>query len=524
MWARTPEERSRNRHSGFVCFRHRADAEAALNELDDTDAFRVGRHIMVRWGRHVPHHNDETSTRSNNNNNEVSTSIGHIQVVVPPDPEREHFISTVASKVVREESPLEQKLQQEPEFSCNDAERNYYLWRVWSFEHGDSFTSWCTEPFIMQEGGPKWIPPPLHQVVDEKEKITASRSRGLYSRRRHGGSSDGRKLTTREVEEFDILFRRELTTSRGAICKAMAFCFDKSGSFQQICEMLQDLIQEEPARNVPKDVAIEQKTAQLFVLSDILFNSQQPGVRNAFRYRDAIEKMAPEIFTALGKMDWGGRLTRNKLAVEISAILGAWTNWSVYNPSFLDELHDRFEGRTVKQIKKDVETSITKDDDGSGENTIERELNETKSRSQSIDKNRMPNNGWADVETPSKKQNEAVNRRHNSDLGVPLFDAEMQSRQPGDGGHLNAKEIDGKPLEEDVDGEPIGEDADGEPLDDNDVDGEPIDKGTDGEPIGDGDVDGELIEEDADGEPLSDDDVDGELLDNTSDNNSHGYE
>jgi hypothetical protein len=47
--------------------------------------------------------------------------------------------------------------------------------------------------------------------------------------------------------------------------------------------------------------SINTRLARLYLISDVLFNSQQPGVRNAFRYRDAIEEIAPQFFRSLGK-------------------------------------------------------------------------------------------------------------------------------------------------------------------------------------------------------------------------------
>lgn len=501
MWARTPEEKSRNRHSGFVCFRNRLDAEVAMNELDDTDPFRVGRYILVRWGRHVPHHGEEISARPNG----IDASTISIQVTRPTDPEREHFLSTAASNVARDESPLEEKLKHDPDFTCSDAERTYYRWRVWSFVHGDSEAIWCTDPFIMQEGGPLWIPPPLHRLPDNKILKPATQKRNFDIRRRQGGYSDGRELTSHELDEFDLLFRKQLTTSRGAICKAMAFCFDKSGSFQHICKMLQEMIQEDPAKDIPIDVAMEQKTAQLFLLSDILFNSQQPGVRNAFRYRDAIEKMAPEVFAALGKMDWGGRLTRNKLAIEISSILGAWTNWSVYSPWFLDELHDRFEGRSVKLHETDMKTSFATDDDIHENNKAETEdLNKFDPQPISHEDytDCTPKGDWAIIEPLCETQSEAAKRGSNTNE-LPMSNALYTEIN-----HINALEggsdvdgelvdtdddIDGEPLEDDVNTNSTEIDVDGEPCDD--VDRVSIDDEVDGKPLDDESIDGEPIED-----------------------------
>ena len=107
------------------------------------------------------------------------------------------------------------------------------------------------------------------------------------------GPDGGARLSAGEMKEFDTLFRQELTVAREAICRAMAFCFEKSGAARQICDLLQELVLEKD------DVAVDTRIARLYLISDILFNSQQPGVRNAFLYRDAIERFAPKLFQSL---------------------------------------------------------------------------------------------------------------------------------------------------------------------------------------------------------------------------------
>jgi U2-associated protein SR140 len=130
----------------------------------------------------------------------------------------------------------------------------------------------------------------------------------------------------------------------------MAYCFEKSGAAKQIANLLRELLVD----NGPPGVSVDTRIARLYLLSDVLYNSQQPGVRNAFLYRDAIERMAPDVFASLGKHGNGkiGRMTFMKLKTAVSSILSAWTNWSVYNPTFIDELEVRFYCREVAPSAK----------------------------------------------------------------------------------------------------------------------------------------------------------------------------
>eukprot|EP00560_Eucampia_antarctica_P003593 CAMPEP_0197840954 /NCGR_PEP_ID=MMETSP1437-20131217/45899_1 /TAXON_ID=49252 ORGANISM="Eucampia antarctica, Strain CCMP1452" /NCGR_SAMPLE_ID=MMETSP1437 /ASSEMBLY_ACC=CAM_ASM_001096 /LENGTH=211 /DNA_ID=CAMNT_0043450635 /DNA_START=1044 /DNA_END=1680 /DNA_ORIENTATION=- len=108
-----------------------------------------------------------------------------------------------------------------------------------------------------------------------------------------------------------------------------------------------------------KGVSVDTKIYRLYLMSDILFNSQQPGVRNAFKYRDAIEGMAKEVFTCLGSHGKGiaGRMTLNKLQNAILAVLDACTKWAVYNTAFLNQLKALFEGKLIP-TEEEVENKV----------------------------------------------------------------------------------------------------------------------------------------------------------------------
>ena len=232
-----------------------------------------------------------------------------ITVIAPTDPRRLKFITTVASFVAKDGSVLEQKLIEtqsfNPDFrfltprddnddavhpfsSDNDdddvrfEEHVFYRWRGYSFAQGDGFSSWRTDPFVMFEPhGRFWIPPPLNTLAAQEEEEAEKRrentilaaqeerrklagkkedcvTTGAQMRRTNADKGGGLKLNEWERKVFHELLREKLCASQESICEAMAFAFDKSGAALEISH---------------------------FLLSDILFNSQQPGVKNAFQYR-----------------------------------------------------------------------------------------------------------------------------------------------------------------------------------------------------------------------------------------------
>jgi len=378
MWPRTQEEVLRNRVSGFVCYRYRRDAENAMEACDDTDLFRNGRRLMIRWGKNVLKEQSSfgygtedsilKKQKFRQENIEMIDLENAVKVLIPKDSERERFITNVASLVAMDgpstESRILEERRNDEEYSflaqtyhedeTTREEHQFYRWRVYSFRKGEARYNWRTEPFQMVPDARAWIPPKRHD-----ESLRSDRDRRAV---------DGnQKLSASELEEFQNFTRHKLCTSRKAICAAMAFCFEHSGCSTQIGKMLRDLL-------LDKQCSVEIRVSRIYLLSDILFNSQQPGVKNAFRYRDAIEKMAPSVFNDLGQHDKTmGRMRRQKLQVAVHSVLSAWTNWSVFDTSFLSELEARFEGREIikKEKTKQVE-NVEEKFDVAGNNEIER--------------------------------------------------------------------------------------------------------------------------------------------------------
>ena len=284
-------------------------------------------------------------------------------VEVPSDKNRFNFISRVAFFVSKDGSHFEKRLiqreSQNPKFSFLILTQNatehqrrehiFYRWRVYAFCQGDGFSTWRTEPFVMfHPYGRFWIPPALdkeaalleemnernRQEMNERNRkerrrlmgkreyltgrqIERARDGRRKGSRRGGPNFDGgTKMSSDEMEQFDLLVRKRLSVSRKTICEAMAFCFEQSRSAKEISELIREVLMDASAN-------LDTRIARLYLLSDILFNSQQPGVKNAFLYRDAIEKMAPDIFTSLGRHGGGnlGRMTMNKLRTAVSSVL-----------------------------------------------------------------------------------------------------------------------------------------------------------------------------------------------------------
>ena len=399
MYPRTAEERARNRHSGFVCFRNRQDALDAMTACQDRDIFGQGHRLKMNWGRRVEmsvrsqasdmsyhsnvHSVEETKADASNATFDPKVDgDGAIRVVCPPDPLRMQLISTVASFVAKDGAQLEQHLLQqhhasmthelafleyphhEPQ-SIQSEEHVYYKWRVFSFAHGDSWHVWKTDPFQMLAGGCYWIPPPLELAAARREQETKQAQqqeleRQKQQRRMHNlkqnmltgrqlenmHSGNAKQLSDEDILVFHRLTRDELCGSRESILQAMAFFFEKSAAADHIMSLLRELLVETASGEADVDMVI----GRIYLLSDVLFNSQQPGVKNAFRYRDGIERLAPDVFDSLHRYGQGvGRMTLSKLARAIRNVLVAWQQWEVFHEPFLQELRARFDGQDIQK-------------------------------------------------------------------------------------------------------------------------------------------------------------------------------
>lgn len=521
-----------------------------------------------------------------------------IRVNLPKDKDRFHFISTIASFIAKDGSQLERKLMAQeggnPQYSFlvmnsakTEAQRDehiFYRWRVYSFCQGDTFSNWRTEPFVMfHPNGRYWIPPPLDRLASSKERaeseekkekmrkekdqrvenrgtekvqgkkefltgrqIERARNNRRMGNRRNPNWDGGTTLSTADRDRFNFLVRKNLSISRQTICSAMAFCFEKSGAAHEISALLKETLMDDSPH-----ITVDMRIARLYLMSDILFNSQQPGVRNAFMYRDALEKMAPEIFTSLGRHGSGqvGRMTMNKLRTAVSTVLGAWTEWSVYNPAFLDELEARFSGKEIK--REEPQDNPSAEEINTATTETEKVVEE---QAEVIIK--QARGDWTEVaedesddeersESDSSQSDGSNENRYNRDHQGPHQHVTMMHSSDGEIlGHQDTKggtnrfpttgEEHGADDDEDLDGAPIDEegndidvpndgnvvnqslDVHGKSFTDDDIDGDPVDEDMDGEPMDEDGIDGVPLEAesaDVDGVALDDDDIDGEALD-----------
>lgn len=90
---------------------------------------------------------------------------------------------------------------------------------------GDGLRSWRIEPFVMVEGGPRWVPPTM--CVGDGSQLTAAQK---------GGQGDAVKykcLSDLERDRFEDMLR-SLLAEQQSISEAMVFALDNAEAAHEV--------------------------------------------------------------------------------------------------------------------------------------------------------------------------------------------------------------------------------------------------------------------------------------------------
>jgi len=126
-------------------------------------------------------------------------------------------------------------------------------------------------------------------------------------------------LSAQEKQEFEVILRM-LSVSRSSVAEGMGFAFDHVDASSDIV----DTIKESFEKSKKGYVAVPNKVAKLYLLSDILHNSGVcVGMSGASRYRVLISNILPGIFANLGQelKLATGRMTSRQIEERILTVL-----------------------------------------------------------------------------------------------------------------------------------------------------------------------------------------------------------
>lgn len=94
----------------------------------------------------------------------------------------------------------------------------------------------------------------------------------------------------------------------------------------------------------------------MYLLTDILYNSRSKIIPNAKNYRQEIEMYLPEIFHSINifMKTQIGKVTSKNLEDHLNIILDNWTQWRVYEQSYITGL------RLSLKVPRDFNPNIFK--------------------------------------------------------------------------------------------------------------------------------------------------------------------
>ncbi len=208
---------------------------------------------------------------------------------------------------------------------------------------------WRTEPFVMFENGPLWIPPSIpfydspselslieNETMDSLSDISVG-SEDEESISKEQKTTNSKQLSLLKRRQFEKMLRH-LTLARGDIGRAMLFCINHAYAAEEIVDILSQSLLLDSTPIYPL------KIARFYVLTDVLHNSSTTKP-NVWKYRSAFEAKLPLICHHLGQISKNipGRLRQEQYKSFIIAVLDAWEQWIIFPFDFLSSLKKSYQ-------------------------------------------------------------------------------------------------------------------------------------------------------------------------------------
>jgi len=132
----------------------------------------------------------------------------------------------------------------------------------------------------------------------------------------------------------------------------MGFALDHADLSSDVVQLINDWI-------LHKDSPVPTRIARLYLISDILHNSSVP-IPHASSYRKHFENKLPAILESFRDVykSITGRITAENLKEQILRLIRIWEGWSLYPPTFIEQLNTSFLGSVVKEATNPDEEDI----------------------------------------------------------------------------------------------------------------------------------------------------------------------
>uniref|UniRef100_A0A1I7XV35 CID domain-containing protein n=1 Tax=Heterorhabditis bacteriophora TaxID=37862 RepID=A0A1I7XV35_HETBA len=277
-----------------------------------------------------------------------------VRVVIPTDSQLLSLIHRTIEFVIREGPLFEAMLMAR--------ESGNPIFRM--FEDG----SWWEPPVLLADLF-KCMPKSLYHhacTIAEPEKwFPVVRKEPVKRKRTHCGSDDEAQerdkrkknyLSGRERDEFEQLLR-DLIPEKDKIGDAMLWCAEHATCAKEICECIYESL-------TIDETPLHKKIARVYLISDILANCAQRGVRDVFYFRQYFGELLNKVFEALGrtlqKVD--ARLKAEQFKQRIMNCFRAWEDNAIYPTDVLIHNQNVFLG--LVQLEDGAKSENDDDIDG----------------------------------------------------------------------------------------------------------------------------------------------------------------
>ena len=150
-----------------------------------------------------------------------------------------------------------------------------------------------------------------------------------------------------------------LTIANESIRRGTGFAYDHAYAHADVAQILRESLLHSP--HAPAALRV----ARLYLASDILFNCGQ-AIRSSTHYLLSIQAFLPEVFLDLGALLRSGslgRMSAKQLEDRCRALLGVWSEWSLFTDTYLAGLEaqllmsDRELQRLLSCIQEDEDAA-----------------------------------------------------------------------------------------------------------------------------------------------------------------------
>jgi hypothetical protein len=347
MWPRVGEVLSapRQSHGAFVSMFHKDDAALAFRYLQNRYVF--DRQFRLEWSKPPSTQPPPISLESllAQKRAKVPHSAS-VFVLPPPDPSLHSFVDETAEMVARRGQSYETFLMSDTSNTDFDWLRDapdspcyqYYQWRKFAFENGDSVSEWRGEPLVF--GGVTWYPPPaiepfyLRQREGSPSTGTDNTLRPIQAAVGSGANVEG--LRGHERRQLESLLN-EVSPERSTIGVVMVFAMDHADKASEVVQIISE-------RLTSAATPIAAKIVYLFVISDILHNCGNADIPKAAHYRTAFESRLPGVMQCFNDAlnATTSRISSQLLKDRVLQVLRVWHTWSLFSDIFITGLQTTF--------------------------------------------------------------------------------------------------------------------------------------------------------------------------------------